>query len=236
MEHDTDVTHVTDVTDGRRDAGQVTVVVAAGLVLAVALVAGLGLMGRALVDRAQARTAADAAALAGAAEDETAAQRVARANGAVLERFDEVRGAVVVEVSRRGVSALARAREVPEPGRRIDAAGAGGPGAGGGGGGTGMRAGLAPDLLAALARADRMLGVPVPIASGLRSRAQQQSLWDRRHTNPYPVARPGSSNHERGRAVDVPRRFVPRLLAVAGSAGLCQPMPRTDPVHFEVCR
>jgi hypothetical protein len=76
----------------------------------------------------------------------------------------------------------------------------------------------------------------VPVASGLRTRAQQQALWDRRHTNPYPVARPGTSRHERGQAVDVPRSFVPRLMAVAGAAGLCQPMPQTDPVHFEVCR
>jgi hypothetical protein len=95
---------------------------------------------------------------------------------------------------------------------------------------------LSAPLLAAVERADRLLGTPVPIASGLRTRAQQQSLWDRRHSNPYPVARPGTSNHERGQAVDVPRWFVPRLLAVAGAAGLCQPMPRTDPVHFEVCR
>jgi hypothetical protein len=28
---------------------------------------------------------------------------------------------------------------------------------------------------------------------------------------------------------------VGRLLVVAGRAGLCQPYPRTDPVHFELC-
>lgn len=99
-----------------------------------------------------------------------------------------------------------------------------------------MRARLAPEMLAALSRADALLGAAVPIASGYRSREQQQSLWDRRASNPYPVARPGTSHHEQGRAVDVPRGFVPRLLTVAAAAGLCQPMPESDPVHFEVCR
>jgi hypothetical protein len=60
-------------------------------------------------------------------------------------------------------------------------------------------------------------------------------LWDRRHTNPYPVARPGTSDHERGLAVDVGRSAVAELAAVAARAGLCQPLPATDPVHFVVC-
>ena len=54
-------------------------------------------------------------------------------------------------------------------------------------------------------------------------------------TNPYPVAPPGTSLHESGLAVDVPLGFVPTLLAVAADAGLCQPLPETDPVHFEPC-
>jgi LAS superfamily LD-carboxypeptidase LdcB len=90
-------------------------------------------------------------------------------------------------------------------------------------------------MLAALARADGLLGHPVPVVSGLRTRAQQQALWDRRHTNPYPVARPGTSDHERGLAVDVSRSSVAELAAVAPAAGLCQPLPETDPVHFVVC-
>jgi LAS superfamily LD-carboxypeptidase LdcB len=90
-------------------------------------------------------------------------------------------------------------------------------------------------MLAALARADGLMGRPVPVVSGLRTRAEQQALWDRRHTNPYPVARPGTSDHERGLAVDVARADVPSLLAVAAAAGLCQPLPDSDPVHFVVC-
>ncbi|HKY68965.1 MAG TPA: D-alanyl-D-alanine carboxypeptidase family protein, partial [Acidimicrobiales bacterium] len=103
------------------------------------------------------------------------------------------------------------------------------------GAGGGDRAGLAPAMLAALARADALLGHPVPVASGLRTRAEQEELWRRRRTNPYPVARPGTSDHERGLAVDVSRAHVDDLVAVAASAGLCRPLPASDPVHFVVC-
>jgi hypothetical protein len=36
-------------------------------------------------------------------------------------------------------------------------------------------------------------------------------------------------------AVDVQRAFVDELLTVAREAGLCQPLPESDPVHFEPC-
>jgi hypothetical protein len=72
--------------------------------------------------------------------------------------------------------------------------------------------------------------------SGYRSLAEQTALWERRGTNPFPVARPGTSMHERGLAIDVPRAFVPVLRRVAAQAGLCDPLPTTDPVHFELCR
>jgi LAS superfamily LD-carboxypeptidase LdcB len=90
-------------------------------------------------------------------------------------------------------------------------------------------------MLAALARADGLLGRSVTVVSGLRSWSQQQALWERRATNPYPVARPGTSDHERGLAIDVPRAEVADLRGVARAAGLCQPLPVTDPIHFIVC-
>ena len=55
-------------------------------------------------------------------------------------------------------------------------------------------------------------------------------------SNPYPVARPGTSAHERGMAIDVPASFAPLLASLAGRAGLCRPLPESDPVHFEPCR
>ena len=90
-------------------------------------------------------------------------------------------------------------------------------------------------MQAALARAEQLLGEKVPITSGFRSSEEQAALYANRASNPYPVAPPGSSAHERGLAVDVPAGFVPRLSSVAPRAGLCQPYPQTDPIHFEVC-
>jgi hypothetical protein len=198
-------------------------------------------VGTALDRRTQARTAADAAALAGAAEgSEDAARRLARANGGSLVEFEAEGDRVVVEVRVGGVTAHASARAT---GGSTAGALAWAFGLGGLGGvgeamsvpGGGDRVGLAPAMLAALARADGLLGRPVPVASGLRTRADQESLWARRATNPYPVARPGTSDHERGLAVDVPRGFVAQLLSVADAAGLCHPLPESDPVHFVVC-
>lgn len=210
---------------GRRggERGSATPLLALLVLAAGGLVLGLGRMGGTAVEAAAARTAADAAALAGAAGGRLAAEDLAAANGGRLvelrEEGDEVE--VVVEVGDARARARARRIVTPAPFPAVGTAG---------------RAGLQPGLQAALAEAERLLGVAVPITSGYRSPAQQQALWDRRASNPYPVARPGTSPHERGIAVDVPLAFVPRLRTVAGRAGLCQPLPTTDPVHFELCR
>jgi len=69
-------------------------------------------------------------------------------------------------------------------------------------------------------------------ALGLRTRAQQEALWAGRAAHPYPVAPPGSSQHERGLAVDVsePDALVVESLRI----GLCRPYAN-DPVHLELC-
>lgn len=207
----------------QEERGQVTPLVALMICLVGFAALQIGDLGGAARERAAAQTAADAAALAGAAEGHAGAEDLARANGGRLLSFREIDADVLVEVQVGEVRAKARARGSELAG--------GGAGAGGG-----SATGLAPGLRAALARAEALLGRPVPITSGFRSTAQQRALWERRRANPYPVAPPGSSMHERGLAVDVPRAFVPRLLEVAGRAGLCQPYPRNDPVHFELCR
>jgi hypothetical protein len=190
------------------------------LMLLVALAAVVALavvqVGVRAVDAARARTAADAAALAGAAGGEAAAREVAEANGAALLAF--VADGSDAEVTVRAGAAEATARA------RLE-----------GGGAAGTTTGLDPRMVAAITRAEALLGERVPITSGWRSRVDQQRLWDQRHQNPYPVARPGTSRHERGLAIDVARGFVARLRSVAGAAGLCFPLPVTDPVHFEVC-
>jgi len=208
------------------DRGQATPLAAALLAIVIVAMVGLVPVGRALADRAHARTAADAAALAGAADGEDAARSLAADNGAELLEYRRAGDEVVVRVRVGDTDAWARARAT---GRHATVAG------GAAGEGAGDRSGLAPAMLAAVARADALLGHPVPIASGLRTRAEQEALWEGRHTNPYPVARPGTSDHERGLAIDVPRARVPEVLAVARAAGLCRPLPDTDPVHFTVC-
>jgi len=94
----------------RSDRGQLLPLYA--LVVIVACVAMLLLvrLGTVAVHRAHARTAADAAALAGAAEGRAAAEQVAAANGAVLESFDAHGDDVEVRVRVDHSHARARAR------------------------------------------------------------------------------------------------------------------------------
>ena len=194
--------------------------IALTIVLVGVIVILLGRMGSAATSRAGARNAADAAALAGAAAGRSAADELARANGAELVSYAEIGNDTEVRVRLGPAEAVGRARRTGDRG----------------GGGAGATKGLAAAMRAALARAEQLLGRPVPITSGFRSAEAQAQLYANRAANPYPVAPPGSSMHERGLAVDVPADFVPQLLAVAPRAGLCQPYPADDPIHFEVCR
>ncbi len=91
------------------------VLTALTLILAVARVAPL------VDDSARARTAADAAALAGAAEGRSAAERYARLNGGELVGFEASGATVTATVGVGEASATARASAwvvwVPEDGR-----------------------------------------------------------------------------------------------------------------------
>jgi len=197
------------------ERGQALPIVLLLVALTGAALLVVGRVGARAAAAARARSAADAAALAGAAAGPEVAREVARLNGSSATVVSGTVGDVTVTVRVGGEEAQARAV---------------GPGAGAGTGG------LVPELQAAITRATALLGRPIPIVSGLRTHAEQAALWARRATNPYPVAAPGTSAHERGRAIDVPRSFVPVLVRVAAAAGLCRPLPTSDPVHFEPCR
>ncbi len=199
------------------ERGQVLPLVLVILAAAVGAMLLLGALGGQAMQGAQAQTAADAAALGGAAEGPAAAAELARLNGS---------GPAVVQGGVGDATVRARVGQADAAARAEARVPAGGPGT----------TGLVPAMVAAVARAGALLGAPVPISSGWRSPAQQAALWADRANNPYPVARPGTSMHERGRAIDVPRTFVATLRGVATAAGLCQPLPVTDPVHFELCR
>lgn len=197
------------------ESGSSTPLIALLVLATGGLCLALARVGVDAVETAQARTGADAAALAGAAEGEAAARAVAEANGAVLTDGGPVGEAFEARVQVGRAGGVARAVGVLP--------------------GTGTATGLSPEMLTALARARAVLGRPVPVVSGWRSPAQQATLWLMRGSNPFPVASPGTSAHERGLAIDVPLSFVPVLQSVAGAVGLCQPLPESDPVHFELC-
>jgi hypothetical protein len=98
---------------------------------------------------------------------------------------------------------------------------------------TGEQAGFLASL-AALAAYEH---APVQINSGYRSTAKQAQLYANRASNPNPVARPGTSLHERGLAADgtvggVPLGTLPP--AVLARFGL-EPVPG-DPVHVQILR
>lgn len=73
------------------------------------------------------------------------------------------------------------------------------------------------------------------VTSVRRSRTEQLRLWHNRKNNRYPVAPPGSSKHELGRAFDLVG--PPELLAQAGrlweSWGGRWGGRFRDPIHFE---
>jgi len=106
------------------DGGQALPLAAAMLAVVVAALVALVPVGRALEDRARARTAADAAALAGAAEGEAAARQVAGQNGGRLLAFERAGTEVTVRVAVGDRAASARARAVAGPAPGTDAVGA----------------------------------------------------------------------------------------------------------------
>lgn len=178
------------------DRGQVLPLVAVIVVVAGLICIAVGRLGGAAVARARATTAADAAALAGAAAGRSAARELARDNGGQLVDYEREGSDTEVVVELGEATATARARRT--------APGEGSPG---------------PALRAALARAEQLLGMPVPVLSMPGGAGP----------------RPAAPRRSQGMAIDVPPEFVDRLLVVAPRAGLCRPFPRALPGHFELC-
>jgi hypothetical protein len=93
--------------------GQVMPLVMAILAVLVLVLLGVARLGAAANDRARARIAADAAALAGAAEGRNAAAVLAARNGGRLVGFRAVGMDTIVTVVVRHMRATARARAGP---------------------------------------------------------------------------------------------------------------------------
>ena len=92
--------------------------------------------------------------------------------------------------------------------------------------------GLSPDLAERLEQAKaaylKQYGKPMPITSGFRTKEDQQRLYDQRGSNPNLVAKPGTSLHETGNAVDI-GTTVPE--AFLNQFGIHRPLGKKDPVH-----
>ena len=122
-----------------RERGQVIPLLAALVVVAGLAMIALAHLGGGAVDRAQARRAADAAALAGAADGRAGAEALANDNDASVSRFSTSGRDSEVVVKLGDARAIARARRD--------------------GGGVGTRPGdPSPALRAALARAAQIVG------------------------------------------------------------------------------
>jgi hypothetical protein len=102
-------------------------------------------------------------------------------------------------------------------------------------------AGVAPELASRVRAMASVLagrGITIRVVSGYRSTAQQAVLYANRASNSNPVAAPGTSLHERGRAVDLTWSggTASQVGAVGESFGLRWGgrFSRPDPGHFEL--
>lgn len=183
--------------------------------------------------RARAQTAADSAALAAAAESApygssspfSAAVRYAQLNGGVLRDCICFSGATAVQVEVEVDGASAWARAVIDPAKLLPAA----PG------------GLDPRLQGAVDALLAAGGGRIWLESGYRTPERQRELWadalgrygDAELADDW-VARPGTSMHERGLAVDLggDAEYAWRLV---GELGLPLTRPMSwEPWHFEL--
>ena len=206
-----------------------------GVVLAVSSALFLGSLGRAAALDTRAQAAADAVALAAAAESgpygsgtpERVAELYANLNGASIVECRCTAGATAVQVTVNLDGALARARAVIDPelfAPSIASAGR-----------------LDPRLAAAVNELIAAADGRLQVASGARSTAEQTRLWQEalaRYGSAEAaddwVAPPGHSMHERGLAVDLSgdlslaEQLIDRL-----SLPLWRPLAH-EPWHFEV--
>ena len=99
---------------GEAERGQALPILLVALAVALIAIAVVARVGVVADDRARAQTAADAAALAGAAGGRSEAARLARANGAALVDYRASGATVVVVVVVGDASARASAESVVE--------------------------------------------------------------------------------------------------------------------------
>ena len=91
-------------------------------------------------------------------------------------------------------------------------------------------------MVAALTQAVTAYGKPITITSGVRSKEEQQKLYDDwiSGKSKFPAAKPGNSKHEGGNAVDISLADADALASggYLKAAGLGRPVDG-DPVHIQ---
>jgi hypothetical protein len=208
-----------------------------GLTLSILLATFCGELGIAASRKAHAQMAADAVALAAAAESapygrtspESVARRYAQANNASLLECLCVPGATAVQVSVEVDGVVADARAVLDP-EMLAPATLGGD-----------VSGLHPRLRRAVQQLIAASQGSVQLVSGYRSHDHQQRLWNEalaRYGSAEAaddwVAPPGHSMHERGLAVDLGGNLETAVrLAERLELPLWRPMSH-EPWHFEL--
>jgi LAS superfamily LD-carboxypeptidase LdcB len=185
-----------------------------GVIMALAMITMMGLVTLAnqATELAVSQSAADAVALATSAGDAAVEQQVAEANNATIKSMTTSGNSRIVEV-RVGPTTRTAAAQGNQP----------------------DNGGLAPAMAAAIATTEDRVAYGLAVTSGFRSFAEQTWLWEHRDSNQYPVARPGTSRHETGLAIDISGSQAEQIAALNGISGLCRPLPVLDPVHFELC-
>ncbi len=215
------------------------ILVLGGCIIVLSLGVGAHLVdvGEVVARRARAQLAADAAALAAVAESgpwgrnlpEFEARRFAEANAGRLVDCLCEDGASAVQVTVEVEGIVARARAVYEATAMLPDAQAT------------ARQGLAPAMADAVGRLITAAGGRVYIVSGWRSPSEQEVLWrEALHDYGSPeaaddwVARPGTSMHERGLAVDLDGDLDHALRLITQlRLPLHRPLPH-EPWHFEL--
>jgi hypothetical protein len=97
---------------------------------------------------------------------------------------------------------------------------------------------LEPEAMQAFRKAESIASRRIDVVQSYRSCAAQalacQRVCGDSSGCPGTCAEPGTSYHQRGKAIDVTRASLrsPRVIAALRRAGWCQSVPESDPGHF----
>jgi hypothetical protein len=106
----------------------------------------------------------------------------------------------------------------------------------------GLDSGLQKAVTSAAEEYNKSTGQKIKVNSAKRDSADQKRLWDESVEAGRPgwgpkgmqIARPGTSKHERGAAIDIQQYNDPVAVGLMNKYGMKQTVMPKDPVHFEL--